>query len=161
MCFVAVSLVVVGCSSSTPATTPTSLPTTSTTTLATTTTVDRITEIEAIFRDLEERRMEALYTGDREAFREAYIDNNYLKQSLSLFELVVFLVSPRNVQLAVVEVLHEDGGCIAAEVATDYTGITEGGGQATGIVVLERSGDGWGISYSGKGWTCDGPHPLG
>ena len=60
--FFVASLIVVGCSSSTPATTPTSIPTTSTTTtLATTTTVDRITEIEAIYQDLEERRLDALY----------------------------------------------------------------------------------------------------
>ena len=84
---VAASLVVVGCSSSTPATTPTSIPTTSTTTtLATTTTVDRVAEIEAILQDLAARRFDALYRADTEAFRALYIDNGYLELSMSLLD---------------------------------------------------------------------------
>ena len=80
-------LVVAGCSTTgIPATVPPSLPPTATTvatttttlspttttTAATTTTVDRVAEIEAIFQDLEERRLQALYEGDKETFKSLF-----------------------------------------------------------------------------------------
>ena len=91
------TVVVAACSSSgTPATTPvpdtttttvsTIPPTSSTTTTeATTTTVDRLVEIEAIFQDLEERRLQALYDGDREAFRALFANDEYMERSMGAF----------------------------------------------------------------------------
>ena len=154
--FVAASLVVVGCSSSTPATTPTSVPTTSTTTLATTTTVDRITEIEAIYQDLEERRLDALYRGDREAFRAVHVDNGYLERSMELFDVVEF-DGPPKVDVEVIRVIHDGAECIAAETVVDRTDR-----QVTSdptVEVLELRGGRWLISFVGTGWICNGPHP--
>ncbi|HZJ47744.1 MAG TPA: hypothetical protein VFD97_01760, partial [Acidimicrobiia bacterium] len=103
------AVVAAGCSATgTPATVPSSIPaattaattvavlpttTTSltTTTGATTTTVDRRSEIEAIFQDLEERRLQALYDGDREAFKALFANDEYRDRSLALFDLVEFV----------------------------------------------------------------------
>ncbi len=88
------TVVVAACSSGgTPATTPKSVTTTTTsttvpasasttTTEATTTTLDRLAEIQAIFQDLEERRLQALYDGDREAFRALFANDEYMERSM-------------------------------------------------------------------------------
>ena len=97
------TVVVTACSSGgTPATTPTSVATTTTTTTvppssstttteATTTTVDRLAEIEAIFQDLEERRLQALYDGDREAFQALFANDEYMERSMGAFDVVEFV----------------------------------------------------------------------
>ena len=161
---VAASLVVVGCSSSTPATTPTSTPTTSTTTtLATTTTVDRVAEIEAIYQDLEERRLEALYRGDEVAYRALFANDGYMEGSLVLFDVVDFLDDWQPVDVVVVEIVHDSTDCMAVQTATDYTAVFVNGEIGDTIEVVERldrSEIDWGISFVGKGWTCEGPHPF-
>ena len=173
---IVLAAVVVGCSSSgTPATTPPSVPVpastvavttttlppaTTTTTMATTTTVDRVAEIEAIFQDLEERRLQALYEGDKEAFKSLFANNEYLQRSLVLFDLVKFVDQPQPGRVEVLQLLYEGAECLAAEVETRYQGVLAEGVTATKIVVVERANDGWGISYAGEGWACDGPHPL-
>ncbi len=101
----ALILIVAGCTAvGTPATTPPSVPTTAattvvppttlppttTTTAATTTTVDRIAEIQAIFQDLEERRLQALYEGDTETFKSLFANKEYLQRSLGAFDVVEF-----------------------------------------------------------------------
>ncbi|MEN8234948.1 MAG: hypothetical protein ABFR89_08530, partial [Actinomycetota bacterium] len=90
---IVVGMLAVGCSSAgTPATVPETVATTTTaavttqppsttattTTQATTTTVDRVAEIEAIFQDLEERRLQALYDGDVEAFKSLFANEEYM-----------------------------------------------------------------------------------
>ncbi len=159
---VAASLVVVGCSSSTPATTPTSTPTTSTTTtLATTTTVDRVAEIEAILQDLEERRLDALYRGDEVAYRALFANEAYLEESMVLFDLMEFEAPPEPGRVLIIQVLSEDETCIALEIESNFVGILKGAEKsASSTVVLERSESGWGFSYVGEGWVCDGPHPF-
>ena len=166
------TVVVAACSSSgTPATTPlpdtttptsTTVPPTSstTTTEATTTTIDRLVEIEAIFQDLEERRLQALYDGDREAFRALFANDEYMERSMALFDLVEFAAPPQLGRVEVRSILRESDGCLAAEVVTAYEGILTGGGTDSKLVVLERVGSEWGISFVGEGWACDGPHPL-
>ncbi len=166
VCFVVASLVVVGCSSSTPATTPTSVATTSTTTtttLATTTTVDRITEIEAIYQDLEERRLDALYRGDEEAYRALFANAAYMEASLVLFDVVDFLDDWQPIDVVVMEIVHDSTDCMAVQTATDYTAVFVDGEIGDTIEVLERldrSEIEWGISFVGKGWTCEGTHPF-
>ena len=156
--FFVASLVVVGCSSSTPATTPTSIPTTATTTtLATTTTVDRVAEIEAIYQDLEERRLDALYRGDEEAFAATHVDNGYLAQSMAVFDLAEFEVLPE-VLVEVVTVIHDGEECIAAETVT--TRVDRQAASEPTVEVLELRDGVWLISYVGTGWKCNGPHPL-
>ena len=166
------TVVAAACTSSgTPATTPTSVPATTTsttvpptssttTTEATTTTVDRLAEIEAIFQDLEERRLQALYDGDREAFRALFANDAYMERSMGLFDLIEFVAPPAPGRIEVSSILREGDQCLAAEVATTYAGILAEGGTDSKRVVLERLGADWGISFVGEGWICDGPHPL-
>lgn len=166
------TVVVTACSSGgTPATTPTSVTTTTTsttvppsssttTTEATTTTVDRLAEIEAIFQDLEEQRLQALYDGDREAFRALFANDEYMERSMALFDLVEFVAPPHPDLVEVRTVLYEGDHCLAAEVVTAYEGILAAGGTDSKDVVLEYVGSEWGISFVGEGWVCDGPHPL-
>jgi hypothetical protein len=164
--FAVLSLVIVGCSgSSTPATTPTSVATTSSTTtttleVATTTTVDRLTEIEAIYQDLEERRLDALYRGDEEAYRALFANEAYLEESAEVLNLVEFQENWPPVFVVVTEVLQDSARCIAARTATDYSAIFVGGGVGDSVEVIELVDGVWGISFVGSGWTCDGPHPL-
>ena len=167
-----VTVVVAACSSGgTPATTPvpdtttttaTTVPSTSSTTIteATTATVDRLVEIEAIFQDLEERRLQALYDGDRDAFRALFANDEYRERSMALFDLVEFAEDWVQPEVSVVDVLVDSVDCVAAEVGTDYSGTLVGGGASTGVEVLEFTDDVWGISYVGEDWACDGPHPL-
>ena len=166
------TVIAAACSSGgTPATTPTSVPATTTsttvpptssttTTEATTTTVDRLAEIEAIFQDLEERRLQALYDGDREAFRALFANDEYMERSMALFDLVEFAEDWVQPMVSVVKVLVDSVDCVAAEVGTDYSSTLVAGGASSGVEVLEFRDDRWGISYAGEGWICDGPHPL-
>ena len=166
-------LISVGCSASgTPATTPPSvpamtiatttstLPPTTTTTAATTTTVDRVAEIEAIFQDLEERRLQALYEGDEEAFKALFANKEYMQRSLGAFEAVEFAPGWSMPTVDVVEVLYEDSSCIAVRTATDYSDVFTGDDGGEWIEVVERTNGGWGLSYAGEGWACEGPHPF-
>ena len=135
-------------------------PTTTTTTVATTTTADRVAEIEAIFQNLEERRLQALYDGDREAFRALFANPEYLTRSMALFDLVEFVDGWGVPAMSVSAVLADTDVCLAATIESDYRGTLVGGGVASHTEVVEWLNDGWGISYSGEGWACDGPHPL-
>lgn len=114
-------------------------------------------EIEAIYQDLEERRLDALFRGDEEAFRAVHVDNGYLERSMELLDLVEF-ESPPQVEVEVVAVIHDGDECIAAE-----TVVTRADRQTTSeatVGVLELREGLWLVSYVGKGWACDGPHPL-
>jgi len=170
------ALVVAGCSTQgTPATTPASTPTTTTsvvatttttlppttsTTAATTTTVDRVAEIEAIFQDLEERRLQALYEGDEETFKTLFANKEYMERSLGAFDVVVFEAAPGSPTVAVVEVIHDSTECVAAEVLFSAVAEVAGSAERSRVLVLEWSDGVWGYSYSGEGWTCTGPHPF-
>lgn len=154
-------------SGSTPATAPsTSAATTTTATTAaptsepapstTSTTVDRLTEIQQIFEDLERRRLDALYRGDVEAFSALFANEAYLERSLEAFELVEF-TGPPNVSVRIVRVIEDRDGCLAAD--TELARQT-GGESSFAIVVLEPVNSYWGFSYIGEGWVCDGSHPL-
>lgn len=162
-----------GCTStsSVPATTPTlpattssvtpgSVVATTTTRAVTTTTIDRASEIEAIFQDLERRRLVALYTHDEEAFRQTFANDRYMEESLILLDLDAFVADPSNVEIRIITVLADTENCIAALVEEDLSGITEEGGLGTSERVIEKVDGRWGSSYTGKGWACDGPHPL-
>ncbi|MEA3510206.1 MAG: hypothetical protein U9R51_02105 [Actinomycetota bacterium] len=168
-------LVVAGCSTTgSPATIPPSLPArtttvatttalspTTTTTAATTTTIDRITEIEAIFQDLEERRLQALYEGDKETFKTLFANEEYMERSLGAFDVVEFAREPEAVLVEIIEVIHDDRMCIAAELKVDATQSLGPVATTQAIEVLELSESGrWGYSYGGEGWACEGPHPL-
>jgi hypothetical protein len=166
-------LVIAGCSASgTPATVPPSTPatastvaasttapptTTTTTTHATTTTVDRLAEIEAIFQDLEERRLQALYEGDEETFKSLFANEEYMQRSLGAFAVMEF-EGPPEVRINGLETVHDGELCLAARYRLDR--LDRGDTSSSTIVVVEQGGDGWGFSYAGEGWACDGPHPF-
>ena len=119
--FLAFTLLAAACSpSTTPATTPATVATTApTTTVAPTTTMDRLAEIEAIYQDLEERRLDALYRGDREAFAGLFANEAYLDRSIGAFDVVEFDDPPGLVAIDVLEVLVDDSECLAARILTD------------------------------------------
>ncbi|MGB5167187.1 MAG: hypothetical protein WBP49_02160 [Acidimicrobiia bacterium] len=163
------TVVVAACSSGgTPATTPKSVTTTTTsttvpasasttTTEATTTTLDRLAEIQAIFQDLEERRLQALYDGDREAFRALFANDEYMERSMGAFDVVEFEGAPQ-VQVEVLDVLTDSASCIAVARVLHRTDLNETSDKVVGVIELHR--DVWGFSFTGEGWACDGPHPL-
>jgi hypothetical protein len=155
------SLVIVGCTgSSTPATTPTSVATTSsttTTTLEVTTTVDRLTEIEAIYQDLEERLLIAVYQGDRDGYRALFANEAFMEASMVVFDELSFEEEPR-VDVEVLQIMHDGPECVAFEGTVHRADL--GGSSDPGVTVLELRGEAFLISYVGTGWTCDGPHPF-
>ena len=154
-----------------PVTTTTATPSvvTAATTPAVTTTIgvttataaDRLAEITDIFRDLEERRLQALYDGDREAFAALFANAAYLARDLESFDLVEFATEPARVLVEVTEVLVDRPDCIAARVMIDLGGLLVGGDQLVSVVVLEPIKGTFMYSYVGEGWLCDGSHPLG
>ena len=167
------ALVVAGCSTQgTPATTPSSVPTTTTTVVATTTTtlppttattvpttttVDRVTEIEAIFQDLEERRLQALYEGNEETFQSLFANKEYMERSLGAFDAVKF-EAPPEVRVEVLSVLTDSETCIAARRMLHRIDLGES--SAPSIGVIETVDGVWGFSFTGEGWLCEGLHPL-
>ena len=158
--FVACLLLAACSGSSNPATTPALVPTTSTTTtttLAPTTTLDRLAEIEAIVQDLEQRRLDALYSGDVPGFRALHVDNGYLEENMEAFELAEFEVPPV-VDVEVLRLIHDGPECIAIEERGHRPDLDATSRPVT--VVLELLEGVWLISYVGSGWECDGPHPF-
>ena len=162
-----------GCTTAgtTPATAPpvpdSTLPPTSSTVASTTvtvtgtsTTVDRLGEIQALFEDLERRRLQAIYDQDETAFRAVYANDAYLERSMVLLDAVEFLAPPDNYAIRVVEVLSDSVSCISAVIETNLEGLTVGGQLSKKTQTIEPIKDGWGISYVGEDWSCAGPHPL-
>jgi hypothetical protein len=151
---------------STPATSPpnTAVPTasTSTTTMlpVITTTLDRVTEIQAIFQDLEVRRLQAIMDQDEEAFRSVFANDEYAERSMVAMDLVE-VIDPSLVSFDASELLADTADCIAVMGIVDATGASVGGGRG-GIAdfVAEMGRDGWGLSWIGEGWQCVGPHPF-
>jgi hypothetical protein len=139
---------------------PETTATTPTTTSATTTTVDRTTEIEAIFQDLEQRRLTALYEGDREAFAALFANDAYLERDRESFDFIEFLGEPSSIVVRIEEVFADEPSCIAVNLYTDFSLTLGSESVGSGDVVLERSDSGWGYSWAGEGWRCDGSHPL-
>ncbi|MGB5533886.1 MAG: hypothetical protein WBN71_12350, partial [Acidimicrobiia bacterium] len=133
---------------------------TTTTEATTTTTLDRLAEIQAIFQDLEERRLQALYDGDREAFQALFANDEYMERSMGVFDLIEFVAAPDLVIVEVLEVLAQSDQCIGALVLTDATQALGTDGRSTRTIALERKNGQWGFSYIGEGWVCVGPHPF-
>lgn len=142
----------------TTSTTPTPS-TTSTTSGTTTTTIDRTAEIQAIFEDLEQRRLTAIRDQDEAAFRSLYANRAYLEESMMAFESVT-VAQPSAIVVLDFELITESEACIAALIERDYSGALPKGSTTERLVVLEPTGDGWGISWIGEGWSCKGSHPL-
>ena len=142
-----------------PTTTVTLPPTTTITPTTTTTTIDRLSEIQAIYEDLEHRRLQAIYDQDEDAFRSVYANEEYLELELEAFEEVK-VINPFGLSLSIVELTRDDESCIAAVVQIDEVSAFEGGSSYTTTIVLESVTTGWGYSWVGEEWRCDGSHPL-
>jgi len=125
----------------------------------TTTTVDRLTEIAAIFEDLERRRLQAIFDQDEEAFRAVFANKEYEEESMVGMDLVS-VDDAQQVQVIVLQIIHDGPRCLAFEAEVDLgRAVTDGQAHRTEHVI-EFVGDAWGISWAGRGWTCEGPHPL-
>jgi hypothetical protein len=99
--------------------------------------MDRRSEIEAIFQDLEERRLQALYDGDREAFKALFANDEYMERSLVAFDLVEF-DGPPSVRVEIVEVVADQPTCIAAHRILDRLDLDQV--SEVSIGVLEMTG---------------------
>jgi hypothetical protein len=127
---------------------------------ATTTTLDRLTEIQTIFQDLEVRRLQAIMDQDEEAFRSVFANDEYAERSMVLMS-DVRVIDPKAAVLIVTDVLVDDSACIAVEAVVDASSsIADGGLGAASDHVVESSDGEWGISWVGEGWRCDGSHPF-
>jgi hypothetical protein len=127
---------------------------------APTTTLDRLTEIQAIFQDLEVRRLQAIMDQDEEAFRSVFANDEYAERSLVAMD-VVGVVDPLAVGFVVTEVYEDSLTCIAVGAVVDMSIATDEGGVGGDLdYVIEHMDVGWGLSWTGSGWRCAGPHPF-
>jgi ABC-type transport system substrate-binding protein len=146
--------------SATVATTTASPPTTSPIE-TTTTTVDRIAEIEAILLDLVTRRTQALVDRNEESYREVFANQGLLDRSLPALDAGLFNVMPTDISVNIEEVLFDSSECIAARQLTVMTGREREDVQPFVVVLEKNEVGGWGFSFNGEGWACEGPHPFG
>jgi hypothetical protein len=169
-----VVLAVAGCTGtgSAPATAPattttttattTSAPTTTTTVPETTTTVDRIAEIQAIYQDLEVRRLDALQRNDEAAFRALFANEAYLAESLQLLGQIEVPGDPALAEVTVEEVIVDRADCIVAVVTLDLLEPLGAGSVGTRTLCWSpwvAPGDIPTCTLE-EGWVCDEPHPL-
>lgn len=142
-------------------TTATASPSTSTEPPTTSTTVDRLTEIQAIFDELEVRRLAAIKSQQIDDYNEVFANDEYKSRSSEAFELVEVLDEVA-FRTTAIRLLADGETCIAAELTRDMEQAIAGGREATTVWVLEKRGDSgeWGLSWIGEGWACDGPHPF-
>ena len=146
------------------ATTTTQLATTtSTATVAeaiTTTTIDRLSEIQAIYEDLEHRRVNALWSTDRDSFVSLFVDNAYKEESLRALD-VVEPGDPPRLCIDSSRVIKDEPGCL---VFVESTTIADSENPPTEhTVTLQPTQDGGGYAYVSDGpggWLCTEPHPL-
>lgn len=104
MRFFVVSLLLAACSgSATRPTTPPLFPST-----IATHSLDRVAEIEAIYQDLEQRRINALYEDDREAYRALFANTGFVDESMVVFDQLEFELPPV-VVVEVLALLHDAG----------------------------------------------------
>jgi hypothetical protein len=141
--------------------TATSAPPPSTTTIPAAAT--RLVEVEEIFRDLEFRRLDALYRNDEAAFRALFANEAYLEEGLRLGVLDTDVPVQPTLELVrylSFELLIDREDCLAARITTDLSDVYVGSDPFTSEHVLMPRDDGWGFAWTGAGWLCDGPHPL-
>jgi hypothetical protein len=123
----------------------------------------RLAEVEEIFRDLEFRRLDALYRNDEEAFRALFANEAYLEESLGALDLELPFngaPAPGLLNYITFEILVDTEDCLAASTRVIAPEVLEGESDL-GVTVLTRRDDGsWGFAFVGSGWLCNGPHPL-
>jgi len=141
-------------STSTMATTSTLLPD------PTTTTVDRLTEIAAIFEDLERRRLQGIFDQDEEAFRAVFANEAYEEESMVVFHTIAVIDPSATFEQVVLQVFHDGSTCLAAQIQRDHSAVLADGGRSTWTYVVEQIEGDWGVSWIGLEWECSGPHPL-
>ena len=122
--------------------------------------LDRLTEIAAIFEDLERRRLQAIFDQDEEAFRAVHANKEYLEESLVVLDLARVVNPLADLHQVAISLVADEPACIAAVLERDYTVALEGGAVATRTYVAQQERGIWGLSWVGEGWACDGQHPL-
>ena len=148
-----------------PVTAPTTTgapPSSTMTSPASTTTVDRIAEVEAIFKDLELRRLDALFREDEEAFRTAFASDGYFALSRPVLGQLDFIAPPTadNVRVTVDDIIIDRSDCLVIVVTEDLTMILAEADPRPETFVLTRTETGsWGYAFGGTGWQCEGPNP--
>jgi hypothetical protein len=130
------------------------------TTEITTTTVDRLSEIQAIYEDLEHRRVNALWSADADSFVSLFVDNAYREESLRALDFVE-PGDPPDLIIDIIRIIKDDPGCL---VFVERTAIAASENPPTEqTVTLQPTQDGWGYAYVSDGpggWLCTDPHPL-
>lgn len=127
---------------------------------------DRIAEIEAIFAELEFRRLDALYRQDEEAFRSVFANEAYHAATvealgeITLSKEAIAAPTIRGVIVTVAELIVDSLDCLAARVVYDLSSILGPDDDRETLMVLTPVGDMWGLAYAGEGWLCEGPHPF-
>ncbi len=171
---VGIAVVVTACTTATdtPATAPTvPLPPTTvqvspsstipvTTVPAPTTTLDRLAEIEAIYQDLEDRRVAALWSGDAEAFLGLFVDNPYKEESKRALEEIE-PGEPPQIIVKVLKIVKDEPDCLVFVDESSVVGLDEA--PDISVTTLQPIEDGWGYAYVSsepEGWLCEEPHPL-
>ena len=89
-----------------------------------------------------------------------FANEAYLEESMILFDLMEFEAPPEPGRASIIQVLSENETCIALEINSNFVGILTGAEESATSTVIERNLSGWGFSYVGEGWVCDGPHPF-
>ena len=143
-----------------PTTTVTLPPTTTITPTTTTTTIDRLSEIQAIYEDLENQRVQALWAGNREVFLSLFTDTPYRDESLRALDLVD-TGEPPVLIIEIDEIFMDDSECLVF-VASTIIADSEDRPKAH-TVTLQPLANGWGYAYVSDdpgGWLCTEPHPL-
>ena len=130
------------------------------TTTPATTLPDRLSEIQAIYEDLEHRRVQALWAGNRDAFLSLFIDTPYRDESLRALDLIE-TGEPPVLTVEIDEIFMDDSECLvfAANIVIDGSEDR----PAVHTVTLQPLADGWGYAYVSDdpgGWLCTEPHPL-
>ena len=126
----------------------------------TTTTVDRLSEIQAIYEDLERRRVIALWSSDTDSFVSLFVDNAYREESLRALDLVE-LGDPPHLTIEIIRIIKDDPGCLVFVESTTIAASENPPTEQT--VTLQPTQDGWGYAYVSDGpggWLCTEPHPL-
>jgi hypothetical protein len=83
-----------------------------------------------------------------------------LERDLESFDFIEFQKEPSAIIVRVEEVFTDSPACIAVNLYTDFSSSLGAESVGVGDVVLEQTDEGWGYSWAGEGWQCDGPHPL-
>ena len=118
-----------------------------------------MSEVQAIFEDLEHRRLRAILDQDEDAYRSVFANEYYEEASIAAMNLVT-VSDPAGSRILISEILVDKPDCIATNAEVDHRASVVDGGVSSFEWVIQRVGRNWGFSWAGEGWLCEGSHPL-